>query len=117
MHNYFLKNIARSACLVALTFGVNGALVSPSHAEMGQVIKSFGQWDIHRSVDNMTDKAECTGTYKSDNRIQLNKDSLYIGTRGPQGFYYRIDDDKPSDMQLVSQILQRIGAVKFEGQT
>jgi hypothetical protein len=64
----------------------------------------------------MTDKVGCTATYKGNNGIQLSSNVLYVSVQGgPKGFEYRIDDGPKSAMVLVSDTLQQIGAIPFEG--
>jgi hypothetical protein len=85
-------------------------------AALGEVIATFGKWDVRRSVDMMTDEVTCIATHHDGNNIQLYDDVLYISVRGsPRGFKYRLDNKSPSDMQLVSDTERQIGAISLRG--
>lgn len=64
----------------------------------------------------MTDKTTCIGILNNDFAIQLNDDSLYIRVRGgPQTVKYRLDDQPPSPMRLVSDVDRKIGVFELSG--
>jgi hypothetical protein len=92
------------------------SIIAPARGDLGTIIQSYGNWDLRRSIDNMTDKVRCLATYKGNNRIQLSDDILYISVSGgPKGFEYRLDDEAKSGMVLVSDTLREVGAISFEG--
>jgi hypothetical protein len=101
---------------VALTLIGMVATLLPARADLGAVVASYANWDVRRKVDVMTDKVDCVATYKGNNGIQLERDSLYITVSGgPEGFEYRFDEEPKSGMVLVSDVLQHVGAIGFEG--
>lgn len=90
------------------------AIATPSYADLGEEVKTYGNWTVRRSVDAMTDQVSCLATSTDNAGVQLYDTVLYIGARGPQGFKYRLDDAAPSELQLVRDNLRRVGAIAFE---
>ena len=93
----------------------NYVLCWPAVADLGEVIATYGNWDVRRSVDMMTDEVTCVATHVDNSSIQLSDDVLYISIKGgPQGFRYRVDSDHVTDLQLVSDTETEIGAIGFK---
>jgi len=81
--------------LGAALVAVGLAAAVPAVAErLGPVIASYGNWDIRRSAELMSDRTKCTATYRSDSGVQLTRTALYLRVaRNPSGYEFRIDDE------------------------
>ena len=71
-----------------------------------------GGWSVLRSVDQMTDKATCTGIYKADYGIQLTPAKLFLNVSGGiQTVTLRFDDSPANQMRLATSLEKEIRAV------
>ena len=105
--------------LTAIIFAIMTNSAIAGDLSNAQTISKTGDWRVTRVIDNMTDKASCTGLYKNNFDIQLSENKLYIDMRGKgsvDGFTFRIDDDQPIT-QLPTKIEQNIGVVRIGGET
>ncbi len=80
------------------------------------VVFKSGNWSVHRSTDQMTDKVRCTGVYKDNYRIQLAHDQLFIRLKGtPTSYWLRYDDGPSSDTLLPTDIDKQIRIISLKG--
>ena len=88
----------------------------PAHADLGPIIARYGNWDVHRFIDKMTDKVECVATYQGNSDIQLSRYNLFMKFKGtPEGYRYRLNDEPASPITPVVRPLRKIGAIGFAG--
>lgn len=90
-----------------------------SAQSLGQspTIGTFGNWRVVRSVNQMTDKATCTGLLQASaefDSVQLSQDSLYIKIRGGlQGVTLRFDEQQPRKMRLATKTEKAIRSIEI----
>ncbi len=78
--------------------------------------RRFGNWDVEKEIDPMTDKASCTALYRGKPYVQLSLGAFFIGMRGRgsvEAITLRFDDNPPRTMRLPSRLEKEIGAVQF----
>ena len=91
------------ACIVCL------ACPTPYAAQQGdgQYTAIIGNWRMLRSVDAMTDEIHCTGVYKYNYDIQLNKETLLVTVRGGIETVTMRFGDKPARSLRIAKFLER----------
>jgi len=75
-----------------------------------------GNWKILRTLDQMTDKVDCTGIYKDDYGTQLTDDSLFLPVKGGiQGVTLRFGELPAEPLRLASDMEKKVGFVVITG--
>jgi hypothetical protein len=74
-----------------------------------------GGWDVYRGLDRMTDKVTCSAVYRTDPRVQMSDDALYVGMAGGiESITIRFGDQDPRKLRFPTEIERKIGAVMLE---
>ena len=88
----------------------------PAQADLGPIIARYGNWEVHRYIDKMTDKVQCIATYRGRTNVQLTNYNLMIKTVGtPRSFRYRLNDEPASGMITTSELARGIGTIEIAG--
>lgn len=102
------------AAFAALLLAATGASADLSTAERAG---TFGQWEVLRDIDKMTDKVSCVGIYRSDKKIQLAEDGMYIAVSGGiESVTLRFGSDQARPMRLAKKMEKDVRAVMLEGE-
>ena len=86
-------------------------------AGLGPVIATYGNWDIRRDQDMMTDRVTCVATYKNNANVQLGGSGLHVKvSKNPLGYLYRIDDEPVRARHTFrGDLMRRVGLITFAG--
>jgi hypothetical protein len=78
------------------------------------VIQRFGNWQVHRRIDDITRRVDCVAIYRNEQSARLTYTSLFVAVAEPKKFQYRIDDRPTSSVHSVDREPQTMG-IRFQG--
>lgn len=110
-----IKSTARCLLILGSVILTNIPVATAESPAGAQVVFHSGNWSVLRSKDPMTDAVICTGIYKTQYTIQLNKGNLYVSIRGGiQSYRLRFDDEPAQPLNLASDSEKNINAIDIK---